>query len=169
MLMRQLPGEPSKPVAKTGPCSLSFLMFQREGQKKGGKMQGDVKLFCGCKVVCVNDKFPRQILEWTTNLPREGDVYTIRRIERGHCLYTRQRALGLSLHELPSIQDRLGFRADRFLPLFNVEREAVAAVLPLIRKMGYAAMKSAVEKAKSGTLSSSQTSHVEIDVPITLG
>ena len=73
----------------------------------------------GQKVVCVNNRFPQQILEWTSNLPQQGEIYTIRSIEIGRCLYTRRVTVGLFLHELPTLQDRLAFRADRFAPLLK--------------------------------------------------
>ena len=73
----------------------------------------------GQKVVCVNNRFPQQILEWTSNLPQQGEIYTIRSIEIGRCLYTRGMTVGLFLHELPTLQDRLAFRADRFAPLLE--------------------------------------------------
>ena len=73
----------------------------------------------GQRVVCINGRFPQQILEWASNLPREGQTYTIRSIEIGRCLYTRRVTVGLFLHELPTLQDRLAFRADRFAPLLE--------------------------------------------------
>src|SRR5437773_926178 len=73
----------------------------------------------GQRVVCINGRFPQQILEWASNLPRENQTYTIRSIEIGRCLYTRGMTVGLFLHELPTLQDRLAFRADRFAPLLE--------------------------------------------------
>ena len=78
----------------------------------------------GQKVVCVNNRFPQQILEWTSNLPQQGEIYTIRSIEIGRCLYTRRVTVGLFLHELPTLEDRLAFRADRFAPLLERLDEA---------------------------------------------
>ncbi len=88
--------------------------------------------FIGQKVVCVNDRFPQRILEWASNLPRQGEIYTIRSIEIGPCLYTRRVTIGLHLHELPTLQDRLAFRADRFVPLLEkVEHACEAKALEL--------------------------------------
>src|SRR5437763_14666649 len=93
--------------------------------KKRGKMQSNINsLFSGQRVVCLNNRFPQQILEWASNLPREGQTYTIRAIEIGRCLYTRRVTVGLFLHELPTLQDRLAFRADRFAPLLEKLAEA---------------------------------------------
>ena len=35
----------------------------------------------GSKVVCVDDRFPIQILEWASNIPRRGGIYTVRQIK----------------------------------------------------------------------------------------
>src|SRR5437773_1469845 len=78
----------------------------------------------GQRVVCINGRFPQQILEWASNLPREDQTYTIRSIEIGRCLYTRRVTVGLFLHELPTLEDRLAFRADRFAPLLEKLDEA---------------------------------------------
>jgi hypothetical protein len=60
---------------------------------------------------CINDSFPVQILEWASNLPRNGQIYTIQSITWGICLYTRRRpTLGIFLHELPNPPHGLGFR-----------------------------------------------------------
>jgi len=78
----------------------------------------------GQRVVCINGRFPQQILEWASNLPREDQTYTIHSIEIGRCLYTRRVTVGLFLHELPTLEDRLAFRADRFAPLLEKLNEA---------------------------------------------
>jgi len=55
--------------------------------------------------------------------------------------------------ELPTIEDRLAFRADRFIPLAEKREQArQATALELILEVGDAAMKSVAEKLKSGTL-----------------
>jgi hypothetical protein len=88
--------------------------------------------FIGQKVVCVNARFPTHILEWASKLPRQGEIYTIRLIEWGPCLYTRRVTVGLHLHELPTLQDRLAFRADRFAPLLEkIEQVCKANALEL--------------------------------------
>jgi hypothetical protein len=97
-------------------------------QKKRGKMQSNINsLFSGQRVICINDRFQTHILEWTANLPRQGRIYTIRSIEIGHCLYTRQWTLGFHLQELPTIEDRLAFRADRFASLLEKVDQACQA------------------------------------------
>ena len=117
--------------------------------------------FIGQKVVCINDRFLTHILEWTANLPRQGRIYTIRSIEWGNCLYTRQWTLGLHLRELPTIEDRLAFRADRFIPLAEKRDKArQTTALDLLREVGDAAMKSVAEKIKSRTLAEQRSKDV---------
>ena len=72
--------------------------------------------YIGQKVVCINDRFPLQILELTSDLPRKGQIYTIRSIRRGKSIYTGASKLGFKVEEL---QDgaRVDFFADRFAPL----------------------------------------------------
>ena len=79
--------------------------------------------FIGQKVVCVNERFPMQILEWASNLPRKGQIYTIRWIGRGPSIYFAfcagrapgERGLGFELEELAN--GRFAFFAERFAPL----------------------------------------------------
>src|SRR6266480_198406 len=79
--------------------------------------------YIGQRVVCVNDRFPSQILDWASKLPRNGQIYTVQSIISGVCLYTRRRpTLGFFLHELPTLH--LAFRADRFAPLLAKLDEA---------------------------------------------
>ena len=81
--------------------------------------------YIGQRVVCVNDRFPSQILDWASKLPRNGQIYTVQSIISGVCLYTRRRpTLGFFLHELPTLQNRLAFRSDRFAPLLEKLDEA---------------------------------------------
>jgi hypothetical protein len=83
--------------------------------------------YIGQRVVCVNDRFPSQILDWASNLPRNGQIYTIQSISWGVCLYTRRSTLGFYLHELPNPPRGFGFRADRFAPLLEKLDEACQA------------------------------------------
>jgi len=81
--------------------------------------------YIGQRVVCVNDRFPSQILDWASSLPRKGQIYTICRIFEGNCLYTRQVKLGFILEELHN--GHFGFLADRFAPLLEKLDEACQA------------------------------------------
>jgi hypothetical protein len=80
--------------------------------------------YIGQKVVCVNDRFPQQILEWTSQLPRQGHVYTICRISPGKCLYTRVLGLGVKVEEIQTLVERFSFCAQRFAPLLEKLDEA---------------------------------------------
>src|SRR5260370_12460876 len=83
--------------------------------------------FPGLRVICINDRFPVQVLEWASNLPRQGQIYTIQYNQWGKCLYTRRPTLGFFLHELPNPPHIFGFRADRFAPLLEKLNEACQA------------------------------------------
>jgi hypothetical protein len=74
--------------------------------------------YVGQKVVCVDDRFPRRVLEWASNLPRKGQIYTIRSIGRGECIYTGQLRFGFKLEELQNAAG-FGFFAERFAPLVD--------------------------------------------------
>jgi hypothetical protein len=73
--------------------------------------------FIGQKVVCINDRFPIQILEWASNLPRNGQIYTIHRMGPGSSIYTGERTFGFELEELPN--GKFAFFAERFAPLVD--------------------------------------------------
>jgi hypothetical protein len=88
--------------------------------------------FRGQEVVCIDDRFSGQIWEWTSCVPGKGIIYSIRSIVRGNCLYSGKPTIGLSLHGLPTIEDRLVFRADRFallLKKFDESGQATAREL----------------------------------------
>lgn len=93
----------------------------------------NTSFFPGQRVVCINDRFPIQVLEWASNLPRKGQIYTIQSVSWGVCLYTRRPTLGFYLHELPNPPRGFGFRADRFAPLLEkFDRACQAKALELI-------------------------------------
>jgi hypothetical protein len=74
----------------------------------------------GQKVVCVNDAFPRAVLDWCDFLPRAGCVYTIRAIQLGLDGVTRLPSLGFLLDEFvnppSSLGKEAGFDVSRFEP-----------------------------------------------------
>ncbi len=78
------------------------------------------------KVVCINDRFPIQVLEWGSNLPKLGSVYTISDIEIVDA-YQRPRGPALLLAELKNPGDRLWFDPQRFVALELAPRQQVAA------------------------------------------
>jgi hypothetical protein len=92
--------------------------------------------YIGQKVVCVDDRFPRQVLEWASTLPRKGHIYTIRGFGRGKSLYTGEWTFGLKLEELQTAE-RFGFFANRFVPLLDeldraCQRKAWELTSPLL-------------------------------------
>ncbi len=68
----------------------------------------------GQKVRCINGRFPVQVLDWGSNLPCEGKVYTIRRIARVPNATTGHIGPGFLLEELKNPDDRLHFDSNPF-------------------------------------------------------
>ena len=71
----------------------------------------------GQKGRCVNDRFPKSVLEWGSNLPQKGEVYTIRHIRSVPCAFSGLISPAFLLEELPNPFDRLHFDPDRFVPI----------------------------------------------------
>jgi hypothetical protein len=95
----------------------SDMPVNRQRQKSSlGKFSNGM-WFIGQKVICVNDCFPIQILEWASNLPRKGRIYTICWIGPGSSIYTGERTFGFELEELPN--GKFSFFAERFVPLVD--------------------------------------------------
>ena len=65
----------------------------------------------GQKVICVDDVFPRAILDWCDYLPRAGHVYTIRAMQLGYDGVTKLPSLGFLLEELVNPPSSLGYEA----------------------------------------------------------
>jgi hypothetical protein len=77
----------------------------------------------GTKVVCVDDRFPPEILIYYTNLPLKDKVYTIRDVEVGVGLNGEAGEIAVTLLELsnpvsevPPHRER-GFKVERFREL----------------------------------------------------
>ncbi len=79
------------------------------------------------KVACINDRFPIQVLEWGSNLPKRGGVYTITDIEIVDA-YQGPRGPALLLAELKNPGDRLWFAPQRFVALEPASRRNLATV-----------------------------------------
>lgn len=79
----------------------------------------------GDKVVCINDKWEPWVFDTYNQLPKKGDIYTIRAVRAGRPnLDGGAAVLTLLLEELQNDVDfthvggdELGFRASRFAPL----------------------------------------------------
>ena len=77
----------------------------------------------GTKVICVDDRFPTEILIYYTNLPLKDKVYTIRDVEVGVGLNGESGEIAVTLVELanpnseaPPHRER-GFKIERFREL----------------------------------------------------
>lgn len=86
----------------------------------------------GTKVVCVDDRFPPEILIYYTNLPEKNKVYTIRDVEVGVGINGETGEIAVTLAEIsnpvsevPPHRER-GFKVERFRelePEVEVEEE----------------------------------------------
>ena len=86
----------------------------------------------GTKVICVDDRFPTEILIYYTNLPLKDRVYTVRDVEVGVGLNGEAGEIAVTLAELvnpvseiPPHMER-GFKVERFRelePLTEQEQE----------------------------------------------
>lgn len=77
----------------------------------------------GTKVICVDDRFPTEILIYYTNLPLKDKVYTVRDVEVGVGLNGEAGEIAVTLAELvnpvseaPPHRER-GFKVERFREL----------------------------------------------------
>lgn len=80
-------------------------------------------MISGTKVICVDDRFPPEILIYYTNLPLKDKVYTIRDVEVGIGLNGEAGEIAVTLVELanpvsevPPHRER-GFKVERFREL----------------------------------------------------
>lgn len=90
----------------------------------------------GQKVVCVDDTFPRTVMDWCNFLPVAGDVYTIRTMQvgmDGSCRGASEAVLGFLLEEFSNPPSSLGFEGGfkhtRFKPLIEATTESVCEAL----------------------------------------
>jgi hypothetical protein len=84
----------------------------------------------GTKVVCVDDRFPTEILIYYTNLPLKDKIYTIRDVEVGVGLNGEAGEIAVTLVEFSNPVSEAyphrerGFKIERFRELEpNVEAE----------------------------------------------
>ena len=80
-------------------------------------------MISGTKVICVDDRFPPEILIYYTNLPLKDKVYTVRDVEVGVGLNGEAGEIAVTLVELanpvsevPPHRER-GFKVERFREL----------------------------------------------------
>jgi hypothetical protein len=86
----------------------------------------------GTKVICVDDRFPIEILIYYTNLPIKDRVYTIRDVEVGVGLDGEAGEIAVTLVEIANPNSKMpphrerGFKIERFRelePAVEVEEE----------------------------------------------
>ena len=70
----------------------------------------------GQQVICLDDRFPGAIWEWTSHVPQVGGVYTIVGMDYLPEWGGRERVLGFRFEELPALSSRTYFSAWRFEP-----------------------------------------------------
>jgi hypothetical protein len=77
----------------------------------------------GTKVICVDDRFPIEILIYYTNLPIKDKVYTIRDVEVGVGLDGEAGEIAVTLVEIANPNSKMpphrerGFKIERFREL----------------------------------------------------
>jgi len=77
----------------------------------------------GSKVVCIDDTFPTQVLNFYTDLPKKGKIYTIRTIEVGIGLNGQEGEIAVTLKEIVNPASKMpphrerGFLQERFAEL----------------------------------------------------
>ncbi|MGI8436069.1 MAG: hypothetical protein ACR2NX_04085 [Chthoniobacterales bacterium] len=78
----------------------------------------------GQKILCIDDSFPRCIVDWCNSVPVAGEVYTIRGIQLGDDPTTGHRDVGFLLAEIfnPRTNGKeTGFFHTRFIPWLDVD------------------------------------------------
>jgi len=91
----------------------------------------------GGKVVCINDEWPAGILRYYTDLPKKGQIYTIRTIEVGIGWDGTEGEVAVTLQEIvnpvsktPPHRER-GFKQERFADIEPPEKETEEVEEPL--------------------------------------
>ena len=62
----------------------------------------------GQRVICIDDSFPRAVVEWCNSVPIAGHVYTIRAMQAGIDPTSMVYDLGFLLAEIVNPQDQAG-------------------------------------------------------------
>lgn len=84
----------------------------------------------GQKIRCIDDAFPRCIVDWCNSVPVAGEVYTIRGIQLGANPTTGHRDAGFLLAEIfnPRTNGReSGFFHTRFIPWLDADATSISA------------------------------------------
>ena len=86
--------------------------------------------YAGQRVICTNDHFPGAIWDWTSTVPRKGEVYTIAEFEHLPQWNTRTPILSFLLQELSAKNASAYFSSWRFEPAENNPPWAANALHP---------------------------------------
>ena len=82
----------------------------------------------GQRVVCVDDTFSEGILKWLIQIPKKGEVYTIREIQQGiderlfPSISLLLKGINNGASDAPPYRER-GFHSRRFRPLTEEENK----------------------------------------------
>jgi len=79
--------------------------------------------FPGEKVICINDRFHRSIVEWADHVPQRGHVYTVKSCAVAPGALTNEIGPGLLLEELPNPGNQVCFSEWRFRLLEDSESD----------------------------------------------
>ena len=94
-------------------------------------------IFVGQRIVCTEDRFPVQVFDWGSALPKKGAIYTICwRIETKLFLVPDRVAssYGLLLRELSNPGHLLHFDQNRFAPLVEGEQPDLDEVNAVVER-----------------------------------
>src|SRR5260370_34214894 len=96
-------------------------------------MQDNItSFFPGQKIVCVNPAYPIQVSEWGSELPRVGEIYTIRWMRIFPAKLGQITAV--VLEELQNPDNRLHFHIERFLPAVSFEEPSHEIVVGYVKE-----------------------------------
>ena len=77
--------------------------------------------YAGQRVICTNDNFSGAIWDWTSTVPREGEVYTIAEFEHLPQWNTRTPILSFLLRELSADKTNGANNADAYFSSWRFE------------------------------------------------
>jgi hypothetical protein len=77
--------------------------------------------YAGQRVICTNDNFSAAIWDWTSTVPREGEVYTIAEFEHLPQWNTRTPILSFLLRELSANKTNGANNADAYFSSWRFE------------------------------------------------
>jgi len=97
-----------------------------------GQKPQNARMNKGMRVACIDDRFPKWVVEFYDQLPVKGSIYTIREVclRRETLRGSESATIALLLEELHNAKDpthsggeELAFKSERFAPLEEEEME----------------------------------------------